>query len=293
MKNLVYLATIFFLSSTYVSGVSAQGINQAEVCLDHYPTGRPEVVSQEKAKLDRRGFWLCEDNYAVLFDPATKTPLWVAESLNGQEQANTFIDRADSFKKNPRVASGAQASLDDYRGSGMDRGHMAPAANMLTERAMEQSFFLTNIVPQVGQNMNRTIWADLEGLARKWSTKRGQIVVFTGPIFSPDSPTVGKSKVLVPSHLYKIAFDMRTSEAIAFIVPNQQIVTRKTKTLDAGNPNLPQSLPEYAINCSKLCVLDDFIVSVQDIENKTGISFFPKITNRSSLATKSRMWPAR
>lgn len=293
MKNLVILASLFFLTGTYIKDVSAQGINQAPVCLDHYPTGRPEVISAEKEKLDRRGFWLCEDNYAVLFDPATKTPLWVAESLNGEDQATTFVERADSFKKNPKVPGGAQAGLEDYRGSGLDRGHMAPAANMLTERAMEQSFFLTNIVPQVGSNMNRTIWADLEGLARKWSTKRGQVVVFTGPIFSPDSPVIGKSKVLVPSHLYKIAFDMRTSESIAFIIPNQQIVTRKTRSLDDGNPNIPQSLPQYAVNCSKLCVLDDFIVSVQDIENKTGINFFPKMVNRQGLAKKSKMWPAR
>lgn len=293
MKNLIFLISVFFISGTYIKDASAQGINQAEVCIDHYPTGRPEVINSEKAKIDRRGFWLCEDNYAVLFDPATKTPLWVAETLNGQEQANTFIERAESFKKNPRVPGGAQASLEDYRGSSMDRGHMAPAANMLTDKAMEQSFFLTNIVPQVGQNMNRTIWADLEGLARKWSTKRGEIVVFTGPIFGQDSPVIGKSKVLVPSHLYKIAFDMKTSEAIAFIIPNQQVITRKTKSLDEGNPNLPQSQGQYAVNCSRACVLDDFIVSVNDIQNKTGINFFPNMIQRDSLSKKSRMWIAK
>lgn len=274
---------------------SSRNLKSPGLCPQHYPLGAPVVVSVEKEKVERRSFYLCEDNYAVQFDPATKTPLWVSERLVGAEQSNTYVERVDNFQSNPIVPKPAQASLNDYRGSKFDRGHMAPAADMLTENAMAQSFFLTNMIPQVGPNMNRGIWAEIENMARKWSGSRGEVLVVTGPIFSQGYATIGKSQVWVPTHVYKVVLDPRTAESIAFIIPNVQIVTRKTKNLDEGNPEFPQTTPQAAVNCGRTCIIDNFIVPLTSVEQATGIFFFPKLNpqQKQQASQKGRMWSVK
>jgi len=274
---------------------STKDAKKPNLCTQHYPLGAPLIVSAEKEKIARRSFYLCEQNYAVQFDPATKNPIWVAERLVGSEQANTFVERADNFQSHPVVPKPAQASLNDYRGSKFDRGHMAPAADMLDDYSMNQSFFLTNMVPQVGPNMNRGIWADLEAMARKWSEARGEVLVLSGPIFGQGFKTMGKSNVAVPTHLYKIVLDPKTSESIAFVMPNVQIVTRKTRSLDQGNPEFPQTMPQSAVNCGRACIIDDFIVPLSTVEQATGLQFFSQLDaqQKQKASQKGRMWSVR
>lgn len=65
---------------------------------------------------------------------------------------------------------------------------MAPAADMRVQdgkgldgtQSMSESFYLTNMVPQVGMNNNRGIWSDLEGQVRGWAVYiEGQVLVVT------------------------------------------------------------------------------------------------------------------
>lgn len=43
-----------------------------------------------------------------------------------------------------------RATNADYRGSGFDRGHLAAAANhKWSQKAMEDTFYLSNVAPQV------------------------------------------------------------------------------------------------------------------------------------------------
>lgn len=106
---------------------SSSDIRTPNLCPQHYPLGYPIVVSIDKEKIEKRSFYLCQDDYAVQFDPATKTPIWVSESLKGEEQAGERIERVNNFQPNPNVPQPAQASLNDYKGSKFDRGHNAPA----------------------------------------------------------------------------------------------------------------------------------------------------------------------
>lgn len=268
----------------------------AGACPQHYPAGFPMPVGVEADKQNRRAYFTCESNYATMLDPQTKTPLWVSERLVGAQQENTFVKRVDNFTPHPSLPRQVQATLNDYRGSKLDRGHMAPAANMLTDNAMAESFYMTNMIPQVGPNMNRGVWAELEEMARKWSVARQDVQVVTGPIFEGNVATMGKSNVWVPTSVYKVVLDLKTFESIAFVIPNQQIVTRKTKTLDKGNPNIPQTQEAYAVNCGGRCQLSNFIVPLKTVEQKTGLFFFPSVGNpsRNSVMYKqSRMWHAR
>ncbi len=265
------------------------------LCPQHYPLGAPIVVSLDKEKIERRSFYLCHEDYAVQYDAGTKNPIWVAEKVVGAKQIEENVERVDNFQPNPQVPYGAQATLNDYRGSGFDRGHNAPAANMTSVQAMEESFYLTNMIPQVGPNMNRGIWAELEGMVRKWSIARGEVLVVTGPIFGKDTQAMGKSKVLVPTHIYKVVLDPYTKESLAFVMPNKQIITRKTRTIDDGNPNFPQTTAQQAVNCGRVCTIDDFIVSLAQLEAYTNLRFFSNMRpqEKQYAMQKGRMWHAR
>ena len=241
-------------------------------CPQHYPLGVP-TINDPKRMI--RSFWLCEAAYAVQYDPATKTPVWVAEVLSADNLRNSHEARTENFRENPRLPLPAQGTLKDYRGSGYDRGHMAPAGDMSSEETMSASFFLTNMVPQVGPNMNRGIWAELEHKIRQQALKRGLVYVMTGPIYSGGAAKelIGSSKVAVPTHLYKIVVDPNAKWAMGFIMPNEEIITKKQKKLRLDG--------ERAIHCSgttgqeRPCMIEDFIVDVREIQNITGINLFP------------------
>ena len=110
---------------------------------------------------------------------------WVAYQLTAAEVLGT-LERTNNFKADPNIET-ESAALRDYRGSGFDRGHLAPAADMKwSTAAMSESFLMSNMSPQ-RPGFNRGIWKKLEGLVRRWAEENEEIYVVTGPILT-DAP---------------------------------------------------------------------------------------------------------
>ncbi|HTN66490.1 MAG TPA: DNA/RNA non-specific endonuclease [Burkholderiaceae bacterium] len=173
---------------------------------------------------------LCYDAFAVLHSGVTKTPVIVAERLN-KKQLDAARDekRTNRFFADARLPMAERAQLEDYRGSGFDRGHMAPAANMPTAQAMAQSFSLANMVPQAPVN-NQRAWAGIEKATRKYVMRaQGDVYVITGPVFEPHANVIGPNRVHVPSYLYKLVYDATTNRAWAHWIAN-------TDQAHAGRP---------------------------------------------------------
>lgn len=188
-------------------------------CLDEFPRGHHAPLNSVPKE------WLplplCFKDFAVLYSGKTKTPLVVVERLNRSRlESAQGQQRSESFFEDGRLAGAMRAQLADYAGSGYDRGHMAPAANMPDQVAMIQSFVLTNIVPQDPFN-NREIWSKIESDTRKYVRRAaGNVFVYTGPIFRGQVKTVGAGRVWVPSHLFKLVYDESTGRAWAHILEN-------------------------------------------------------------------------
>ena len=137
----------------------------------------------------------------------------------------------------------------DYAGSGMDRGHLVPAADLKwSEAAMRQSFLLTNVAP-MHKALNEGGWAKLEEKVREWTVRDSALLVFTGPVVSEGDTTLANGRVTVPSAYYKVVMApcVRPRRVIAFIYPNGHSGGR---------------LQQYA-------------VSVDEVERRTGLDFFP------------------
>ena len=180
-------------------------------CPQHFAGGVPPVTPKTPKLRE-----LCFDGFAVLHSGNTKTPVYVAQRLNRRmlEDAKR-IKRTDKFYADARLPSAERAELDDYKGSGWSRGHMAPAGDMGTEEAKAQSFSLANMVPQ-DPKQNGGPWAKIEEDTRKYVMRaRGDVYVITGPVFEPSAQTIGAGRVTVPSHVFKLVYDPSTGKSWA------------------------------------------------------------------------------
>ena len=136
----------------------------------------------------------------------------------------------------------------DYRHRGCDRGHMPPSADMKWDKtAMEESFLLSNICPQIPE-LNRGRWKELEEQIREWAQQDSALLITCGPIVSTSRKTIGRHEIIVPARFFKVVAVpySGTPRGIAFIFDNE-----------AEQP----SLKELAI-------------TIDSVERVTGIDFF-------------------
>jgi len=198
--------------------------------------------------------------YTLGYCEAHEQARWVAYELTSSEIAGNSR-RKDNFRQDPSVSTGS-AKLSDYRGSGYDRGHLAPAADMKHNSTyMSESFFMSNMSPQ-SPSFNRGIWKNLEETVRKMAVLSGAVYVVTGPIFSVPKGQIGLSKVTIPSSYYKVILDFREPDlkAIGFILPN----TASSKPISS-----------YAL-------------SVDAVESRTGLDFFAGLPDDTENLLESK-----
>lgn len=179
----------------------------------------------------------------------------VVNELNGTSE------RSGEFMPDPGVKSCPTPA--DYAGSGTDRGHLVPAADLKwNEEAMRQSFLLTNVCP-MHKALNEGGWTKLEEKVREWTARDSALLVFTGPVVSEGDTTLASGRVTVPSAYYKVILApcVRPKRAIAFIYPNGHSGGR---------------LQKYA-------------VSVDEVERRTGLDFFPTLPDDEQQRLESAL----
>jgi endonuclease G len=245
-QGMAALAALATLCCTSLAFAGSADFN----CPQFFAGGQPP---QFEAGPEQRLRALCFDAFAVMHNGNTHTPLFVAERLSRASIKDAADEtRTDHFYSEARLPSAERATLDDYQGSGYDRGHMAPAADMPNPQAMAQSFSLANMVPQVPEH-NRKTWADTEKAVRKYVLRaNGDVYVITGPVFPQQAQRIGRNGVAVPSHLYKLVYDAGTGRAWAYWQENA-----KTTRMSA-----PISYPELV--------------------QRTGINFLPALPATAS-----------
>lgn len=204
-----FLGKLLLLGSLWLP-LSASAL--FDQCKDLFP-------AQQVPSTTQVGRDLCFDDFAIYYSPSDKKPIYTVERLNGEQLQAPHPRRTNQFYEEARLPAHERALLADYRGSGYDRGHNVPAGDMTRERGMAQSFSLANMMPQARQN-NQGIWAKRVEEPTRMYIKRaeGNVYVFTGSIGHAGS--IGKSRVTIPSHLYKLVYDPNKKLAWAYWVEN-------------------------------------------------------------------------
>lgn len=204
-----FLSKLLLLSSLWLP-LSASAL--FDQCKDLFP-------AQQVPSTTQIGRDLCFDDFAIFYSPSDKKPIYTVERLNSEQLQAPHPRRTNQFYEEARLPAHERALLADYRGSGYDRGHNVPAGDMTRERGMAQSFSLANMMPQARQN-NQGIWAKRVEEPTRMYIKRAEsdVYVFTGSVGNAGS--IGKSRVTIPSHLYKLVYDPSKKLAWAYWVEN-------------------------------------------------------------------------
>ncbi|KAI0057129.1 hypothetical protein BV25DRAFT_1460950 [Artomyces pyxidatus] len=140
--------------------------------------------------------------YVAAYDRRLRHPAWTAEHLTlaSLGRSPEGGDRQKStFQEDESLPVTFRARLQDYFRSGYDRGHMVPAADAkASQAAMDETFLLSNIAPQVGAGFNRHYWAYLEDWCRRLTGSFADVYVFTIPLYLPHKENDGKWRVVSP-----------------------------------------------------------------------------------------------
>ncbi|GAB4321426.1 MAG: DNA/RNA non-specific endonuclease [Bacteroidales bacterium] len=190
--------------------------------------------------------------YTLCYSEEWEQAKWVAYDLTLPELESRF-GRTDRFLEDPLVIT-QSANANDYKGSGYDRGHLAPAADMQWDSiAMRESFYFSNISPQL-PGFNRGIWKELETKVRQWAEKYEKLYITTGPVCYDSDSAIGASRVRVPTHFYKavLVYNDTLKTGIGFLFPHQKI---------SGD-------------------IFDYAVTIDDIEDLTGLDLYPNLPDR-------------
>ncbi|WP_224962629.1 DNA/RNA non-specific endonuclease [Geomonas subterranea] len=206
----------------------------------------PNFINQKLAPKTRE---LCNQEFAVKHSGITRTPIYAAEVLTREGvRQGQGLPRSNDFRPDNRLPVSERSELSDFQRSGMDRGHVYPAGDAATAAGKDESFLLSNMVPQ-DSNCNRGIWNDIEGAVRKEVKRRGKLYVVTGPIFQGGQLRMLKGRVIVPSGLFKAIYDPARREAAAYVVNNE---------------------PGDAYK----------VVSLAELEHFTGVNLFPTLPDQ-------------
>jgi endonuclease G len=257
IRNLLALVTLVVACALYVADVFGIDVLAFKI-------GRNDKIDKLEIPVLEKGVpsQIIEyTGFAVSYNNSTRLPNWVAYELTATEVAGD-LPRKDKFRPDPS-AFGPQANKDDYRNSGWDRGHMAPAADMKWNTdAMDESCFFTNICPQNPQ-LNGGDWKELEEQCRKWAQKHGNLYIACGPIIlGNEHGTIGANEIVIPDKFYKVVLARINGEyrGAGFIFHNSPLRNSKI----SGKP--PVNRP-----------LESYLVPIDEVEAITGIDFFPAL----------------
>ncbi|WP_417213242.1 DNA/RNA non-specific endonuclease [Bizionia sp.] len=187
--------------------------------------------------------------YSLSYSETHEQAEWVAYELKKEHLSQTNFERP-YFEIDKAVKTGA-ASWRNYKNSGYDRGHLCPAADRrYSKEAHDETFLTSNISPQ-NHEFNSGIWNTLEQKTRYWASKYDGVYVVTGGVLKKNLKTIGSEKVAVPKQFYKIILDYNEGDpkVLAFLMPH----------VNSKQP------------------LYNFVVSVDAVEELTGIDFFPEL----------------
>lgn len=235
----IKLSWIGFLSLGIILGIASQRIPEMQPQIKNDQSNQHSYRDNHLTSLPGQpisSFIIHRTGYSLAYDARNRNPAWVYEHLTSENiQGSTNRSHFD-FKEDESIPKHLRATLVDYRQTGFDRGHMAPAADhKANAQAMHDTFYLTNMCAQCPR-LNRGYWSKLEKHVRNLTKEYKNVYVITGPLYLPQQESDGKryvkyqligpNDVAVPTHFFKIITLENSQGKIerkGYILPNSEI----------------------------------------------------------------------
>ena len=218
-------------------------------------------------------------NYTVFYDTEMMAPLWTAYPLNnshmsggrtGEWSYNPSISEAHQIK----VCEGSYTPYENYA-----RGHMCPNGSRNSDETMQQqTFYVTNQVPQIHNGFNNGIWKNLESAVQTLG-KNEEIFVTTGVSFrkgneTPQIQYISPAKhpdqqVPIPPYFYKLVLRVKY---VAASVTDASCTAFwfEHKAYESGDS------------------FDNYRKSVDQVEEWTGFDFFVNLPDEIENAAEAK-----
>lgn len=214
-------------------------------------------------------------NYSIEYDVSRRHARWVAFTLDACSSVKS-VKRTDAWQWDPIVPS-AYSTEGWLRGTKYSRGHLIASADRLASReANEQTFYYTNISPQL-QEHNGGIWQRLEQwLQNLGRNERARNVIYIakgGTIRDHEVlPQRIRDKMVVPKFYYMAIVLERAGsyQGIAFWTEHRPY--------------------DHAVKLRALAM------SIDELEVRTGLDFFPNFPDEfedpfERMTVEDARWP--
>ncbi len=214
--NLAHRCAVWF-GAVVLAFAAGAAVARETACPQHYAAGQAPRITNPK--LLSRTAELCFTAFGVVHSGLYRTPLWSAEHLTRESLGRAKQQvRENAFHEESGLAASDRSELRDFARSGLDRGHLAPSADMPTASTQYESFSLANMIPQDPDN-NRNLWEGIESAVRTLAKQRGELYVISGPLFLAKQLSMLNGRVYVPTQIFKVVYDPQRGAA-AYLVDN-------------------------------------------------------------------------
>lgn len=236
------------------------------------PLAKKEVLSTGIVEVDAKSTFGFEpprslpiiekEGYLLAYDSRTRLASWVYEHLTPESVEIGVDPTVFEYRERPRGFFPHHAMLENIQREQQSDSLCVIEDQLCSERDIEDTYSLTNITPQIPW-FNRDYWDKLESKIQLWAKNYDHLYVVSGTLFLPiyfdngerivQYSVIGENDIAVPTHFYKVVLIENSGDIAmkAFVVPNEMLST-----------NIP---------------LKEFEVSVKDVEQMTGLTFFPNL----------------
>ena len=218
-------------------------------------------------------------NYTVFYDTEMLAPLWTAYPLNSSHMSG---GRTGEWSYNPSISEAHQIKVCEGSytpSSNYARGHMCPNGSRNSDETMQQqTFYVTNQVPQIHNGFNNGIWKNLESAVQTLG-KNEEIFVTTGVSFrkgneTPQIQHISPAKhpeqqVPIPPYFYKLVLRVKY---VAASVTDASCTAFwfEHKAYESGDN------------------FDNYRKSVDQVEEWTGFDFFVNLPDEIENAAEAK-----
>lgn len=232
-------------------------------------------------------------NYSLYLSEKDILAHWVAYPLNPWT-ISSGVGRTNEWGLDPKIPRNNQPVLyRAFSGGTYARGHQIPSADRYADGANQQTFYGSNMTPQL-HAFNSNIWANLEGCVRSKCRQFDTLYVVTGCTTKNSTATCNDNdgkKITVPSGYYKVLLGYKRSSAAS------------SSSVAGGTGNYKGYYTATAFYfdhqsySNTTQVINEHRLTVDALETLTGEDFFPNLISilgeeRAALveSTNDKFW---